>query len=183
MLSLVQNLFFKKKNPLQDLPSSLNAVISSNERHLIITDHVIFKLPYNQIYQMKSTNDQLYQTWSIIWSCIICRHWPSEDAKKRICRDFSRLELSIWGKKCKRAKNLLSNTTSKRDRKTQYLNSPLLLIKMSRAFALLLSSSCLMATIRLSDKGGFNLHLLIFPFVYQFTSRIGVLVNSSIAND
>ena len=55
--------------------------------------------------------------------------------KKRICRDFSRLELSIWGKKCKRAKNLLSNTTSKRDRKTQYLNSPLLLIKMSRAFA------------------------------------------------
>ena len=50
--------------------------------------------------------------------------------KKRICRDFSRLELSIWGKKCKRAKNLLSNTTSKRDKKTQYLNSLLVLIKM-----------------------------------------------------
>ena len=27
--------------------------------------------------------------------------------------------------------------------------------------------------------GGFHIHLLVFPFVYQFTSRIGVLVNSS----
>ena len=55
-------ILFVKKKSLQDLLSSLNAVISSNERHLIITDHVIFKLPYNQIYQMKTTNDQLYQT-------------------------------------------------------------------------------------------------------------------------
>ena len=30
--------------------------------------------------------------------------------------------------------------------------------------------------------GGFHLHLLVFPFVYQFNSRIGVLVNSSFAN-
>ena len=30
---------------------------------------------------------------------------------------------------------------------------------------------------------GFHLHLLVFPFVYQFNSRIGVLVNSSFAND
>ena len=31
--------------------------------------------------------------------------------------------------------------------------------------------------------GGFHLHLLAFPFVYQFNSRIGVLVHSSFAND
>ena len=32
-LSLVEILFVKKKNPLQDLLFSLNAVISTNERH------------------------------------------------------------------------------------------------------------------------------------------------------
>ena len=47
VLSLVENLFVKK-NPLQDLLSSLNAVISTNDRHWIITGHVIFKLCYNQ---------------------------------------------------------------------------------------------------------------------------------------
>ena len=36
--------YLSKKNPLQDLLSSLNSVISTNERH------VTFKLPYNQIY-------------------------------------------------------------------------------------------------------------------------------------
>ena len=33
------------------------------------------------------------------------------------------------------------------------------------------------------DLGGFHLHLFVFPFVYQFNSRIGVLVKSSFAND
>ena len=47
-LSLVEILFVKK-NPLQDLLSSLDAVISTNERHWIITGHVTFKLCYNQI--------------------------------------------------------------------------------------------------------------------------------------
>ena len=45
-LSLVEILF---ENPLQDLLSSLNAVISTNERRWIITGHVTFKLRYNQI--------------------------------------------------------------------------------------------------------------------------------------
>ena len=54
MLSLVENLFVKK-NPLQDLLSSLNSVISTNERNEIFTDDVIFKLRYNEIYQMKTT--------------------------------------------------------------------------------------------------------------------------------
>ena len=30
---------------------------------------------------------------------------------------------------------------------------------------------------------GFHLQLLVFPFIYQFNSRIEVLVNSSFAND
>ena len=50
----MENLFFKK-NPLQDLHSSLNAVISTNEMHWIIIDHVIFKLRYNQMYQLETT--------------------------------------------------------------------------------------------------------------------------------
>ena len=54
MLSLVE-IFFKSLNPLQDLLSSWNAVISTNERNLILTGHAIFKLHYNQIYQLKMT--------------------------------------------------------------------------------------------------------------------------------
>jgi hypothetical protein len=46
---------FVKKNSLQDLLCSLNAVISTNERNLILTGHVIFKLRYSQIFQMKTT--------------------------------------------------------------------------------------------------------------------------------
>ena len=34
-----------------------------------------------------------------------------------------------------------------------------------------------------SFLGGFHLDLLVFPFVYQFSSRIEVLVNSSFEND
>ena len=56
-LSLVQILFVKKKNPLQDLLSSMNAAISTNEKVWILTSHVIFKLRYNQIYQLKTTHE------------------------------------------------------------------------------------------------------------------------------
>ena len=35
--------------------SSLNSVISTNERNWILTGHVIFKLGYDQIYQLKTT--------------------------------------------------------------------------------------------------------------------------------
>ena len=34
----------------------MNAVISTNERAWILTNHVTFKLHYNQIYEMKTTN-------------------------------------------------------------------------------------------------------------------------------
>ena len=34
-----------------------------------------------------------------------------------------------------------------------------------------------------TKNGGFHLHLSVFPFVYQFNSRTGVLVHSSFAND
>ena len=40
--------------------SSLNAVIWINERNWILTGHVIFKLRYNQIYQLKTTLDKKY---------------------------------------------------------------------------------------------------------------------------
>ena len=50
---------------------------------------------------------------------------------------------------------------------------------------LLLLCTCILATFFCSVPylGGFHLHLLVFPFVYQFNSIIGVLVNSSFAND
>ena len=44
--SLIGGNFICQKNPLQDLLSSLNAVVSTNERHWIITGHVTFKLRY-----------------------------------------------------------------------------------------------------------------------------------------
>ena len=46
--------------------SSLNFVISTGERNWILTDHVIFKLRYNEIYQMKNTKD-LDQNKDIIY--------------------------------------------------------------------------------------------------------------------
>ena len=45
VLSLVENLFFQK-NPLQDLLSSLNAVISTNESTRFITGHMVYNLAY-----------------------------------------------------------------------------------------------------------------------------------------
>ena len=46
---------FVKKNPLQDLLSSLNAVISTNESTGIITGHVIYNSAYTYKFQMKTT--------------------------------------------------------------------------------------------------------------------------------
>ena len=43
---------YLKKNPLQDLLSSLNAVISANERNEFITDHMTYNLAYTWILQM-----------------------------------------------------------------------------------------------------------------------------------
>ena len=45
LLSLVENLFFQN-NPLQDLLSSLNAVISTNESTWFVTGHIIYNLAY-----------------------------------------------------------------------------------------------------------------------------------------
>ena len=44
MLSLVENL--SKKNPLQDLLSSVNAVVSTNERIELTTGHMTYNLDY-----------------------------------------------------------------------------------------------------------------------------------------
>ena len=41
---------------MPDFLSSMNAVISTNEKAWILTGHVTFQLRYNQIYQMKTPN-------------------------------------------------------------------------------------------------------------------------------
>ena len=47
-----------------DLLSSMNAVISTDERAWILTGHVTFKLHNNQINQMKTTYIYLlYASW------------------------------------------------------------------------------------------------------------------------
>ena len=55
-LSLVEILFVKK-NPLQDLLSSLNAVISTNGSSEFITGHVIYNPAYTYKFQLKTTFD------------------------------------------------------------------------------------------------------------------------------
>ena len=47
--------FVKKKNPLQDLFSSLNAVISTNESTEFIAGHVIYNPAYTYKFQLKTT--------------------------------------------------------------------------------------------------------------------------------
>ena len=46
---------FVKQNPLQDLLSSLNFVISTNESTQIITGHVIYNPAYTYKFQLKTT--------------------------------------------------------------------------------------------------------------------------------
>ena len=48
-------ILFVKKNPLQDLLSSLNAVVSTNESPCIITGHVIYNSAYTYKFQLKTT--------------------------------------------------------------------------------------------------------------------------------
>ena len=48
-------ILFAKKKPLQDLLSSLNAAISTNESTWFITGHVIYNLAYTYKFQLKTT--------------------------------------------------------------------------------------------------------------------------------
>ena len=50
---MVENL--NEKNPLQDLLSSLNATISTNESTEFITGHVIYNPAYTYKFQLKTT--------------------------------------------------------------------------------------------------------------------------------
>ena len=54
---------YLKKNPLQDLLSSLNALISTNESTEFITGHAIFNGAYNEIFQLKTT--YMLETFSV----------------------------------------------------------------------------------------------------------------------
>ena len=53
---MVENIF--KKNGSQDLLSSLNAVISTNESTQFITGHVIYNPAYTYKSQLKTTVNQ-----------------------------------------------------------------------------------------------------------------------------
>ena len=44
-----------QKNPLQDLLTSLSAVISTNESTEFITGHVIYNAAYTYKFQLKTT--------------------------------------------------------------------------------------------------------------------------------
>ena len=57
-------ILFVKKNPLQNLLSSLNAVISTNESTRIITGHVIYNLAYTYKFQLKTTFELAFQVWN-----------------------------------------------------------------------------------------------------------------------
>ena len=48
-------IYFEKKNPLQDLLSSLNAEISTNESTEFIIGHVIYNPAYTYKFQLKTT--------------------------------------------------------------------------------------------------------------------------------
>ena len=48
---------YSKKNPLQDLLSSLNPVISTNESTQIITGHAIYNPAYTYKFQLKTTKE------------------------------------------------------------------------------------------------------------------------------
>ena len=51
---LIGGKFIFSKNPLQDLLSSLNAVISTNESTRFLTGHVIYNLAYTHKFQLKT---------------------------------------------------------------------------------------------------------------------------------
>ena len=65
MLLLLEKLFLEK-NPLQDLLSSLNAVISTNESARIITGHVIYNLAYTYKFQLKTTLTYIFYMYGTI---------------------------------------------------------------------------------------------------------------------
>ena len=46
---------FKKRNPLQDFLSSVNAIISANESTEFIKGHVIYNPAYTYKFQLKTT--------------------------------------------------------------------------------------------------------------------------------
>ena len=58
---------FILKKPLQDLLSSLNAVISTNESTQIITGHVIYNPAYTYKFQLKTTKESLDRFCRVLW--------------------------------------------------------------------------------------------------------------------
>ena len=55
--ALVGGKFISSKNPEQELLSSLNVVISTNESTWFITGHMVYNLAYIEILQTTTTHD------------------------------------------------------------------------------------------------------------------------------
>ena len=72
--ALMGGKFISKKNPLQDLLCSLNAVISTNESTLIITGHVIYNPAYTYKFQLKTSIES---------------HLKASEYPRNILKDFS----------------------------------------------------------------------------------------------
>ena len=90
---------YLKKNPLQDLLSSLNLVISTNESTQFITGHVIYNLAYTYKFQLKTTKALLYFVLASI-SCFLialtcfCGQWVATKLLWPIERDIYQLKRS-----------------------------------------------------------------------------------------
>ena len=87
MLSLVE------KNPLQDLLSSLNAVISTNESTQFITGHVIYNPAYTYKFQLKTTKDKRgrqLESYKLAWAsfCKLSYHDQSNPPTREMYIDF-----------------------------------------------------------------------------------------------
>ena len=94
MLSLVENLFLKT-NPLQDLLSSLNAAISTNESTWFTTGHMVYNLAYTYILQtttsLNPTHDKFLEWWNIT---------------KSLSETWHQFLMSTWWGYCKKCKKL-----------------------------------------------------------------------------
>ena len=55
------------------------------------------------------------------------------------------------------------------------INVALLFLDKLQAICYLLETCISLKILNVSKYGGFHVHLLVFPFVYQFNSRIGFL--------
>ena len=97
-IPLKDNLSFQN-NTLQDLLSSLNAVISTNESTLIITGHVIYNPAYTYKFQLKTTHNGFQPIVDIASIC------------KSVCRGMNYGHVSKSGFPCLEGRKMSEHTS------------------------------------------------------------------------